>query len=199
MNKTFENLRKINVDQHLETKGKQTYLSWAHAWAIVKEHYPNTVRKVYEDINGHNYFNDGRTCWVKVGVSIDDVEIIEYLPVMDMRNQSIPWDKVTSFDVNKAIQRATTKALAMHGLGLYIYAGEDIPDFTSTEPRQKAVVSKNGSKIHLNIGDENWSKVLKYVNDNKELGLDELVKALETKYIVEGVVREEIDTLTKMK
>lgn len=198
----FKKLNLINVDKHLEKKGNQTYLSWAHAWAVVKEHYPDVKRVIYEDINQHNYFNDGRTCWVKVGVVINGNEIVEMLPVMDMRNNSIYFDKVTSFDVNKAIQRATTKAIAMHGLGLYVYAGEDIPDFTNKpeEPRQKAVVNtKGGSKIHLNIGDENWSKVLKYVSDNKDLGVDELVRALEKKYIVEGVVRSEIETLTQMK
>ena len=77
---------------------------------------------------GWNYFTDGRTCWVKTGVTIDGLEHIEYLPVMDMRNQSIPYERVTSFDVNKAIQRSLTKAVARHGLGLYIYAGEDLPE-----------------------------------------------------------------------
>jgi hypothetical protein len=65
---------------------------------------------------------------VKTGVTINGLEHIEYLPVMDYRNQSIPADKVTSFDVNKAIQRGLTKAAARHGLGLYIYAGEDLPE-----------------------------------------------------------------------
>jgi hypothetical protein len=65
---------------------------------------------------------------VKTGVTIDGLEHIEYLPVMDFRNASITVDKVTSFDVNKAIQRSLTKAVARHGLGLYIYAGEDLPE-----------------------------------------------------------------------
>ncbi len=64
----------------------------------------------------------------KTGVTINGLEHIEYLPVMDYKNKSIPADKVTSFDVNKAIQRSLTKALARHGLGLYIYAGEDLPE-----------------------------------------------------------------------
>ena len=62
------------------------------------------------------------------GVTVNGIEHIEYLPVMDYRNQSINADKVTSFDVNKAIQRSLTKAVARHGLGLYIYAGEDLPE-----------------------------------------------------------------------
>jgi hypothetical protein len=65
---------------------------------------------------------------VKTGVTINGLEHIEYLPVMDYRNASIIVDNVTSFDVNKAIQRSLTKAVARHGLGLYIYAGEDLPE-----------------------------------------------------------------------
>ena len=68
---------------------------------------------------------DGRTCWVKTGVTIENLEHIEYLPVMDYKNKSILLENITSFDVNKAIQRSLTKALARHGLGLYVYAGED--------------------------------------------------------------------------
>ena len=75
-----------------------------------------------------NYHTDGRTCWVKTGVTINGLEHIEYLPVMDYANKSIPVERVTSFDVNKAIQRSLTKAVARHGLGLYIYAGEDLPE-----------------------------------------------------------------------
>ena len=67
-------------------------------------------------------------CWVKTGVSIEGIEHIEELPVMNNRNQSIPLENVTSCDVNKAIQRSLTKACARHGLGLYIYAGEDLPE-----------------------------------------------------------------------
>ena len=62
------------------------------------------------------------------GVTVNGIEHIEYLPVMDFKNKSISLDAVTSFDVNKAIQRSLTKALARHGLGLYIYAGEDLPE-----------------------------------------------------------------------
>ena len=80
------------------------------------------------DDGQQSYHTDGRTCWVKTGVTIDGLEHIEYLPVMDMRNASIPVERVTSFDVNKAIQRSLTKAAARHGLGLYIYAGEDLPE-----------------------------------------------------------------------
>ena len=128
----FEVLNAINVNEHTEEKNGLTYLSWAWAWAEVKKHYPMAFYTIYENKDGLNYHTDGRTCWVKTGVTIDGLEHIEYLPVMDFRNQSITADKVTSFDVNKAIQRSLTKACARHGLGLYVYAGEDLPEGEKT-------------------------------------------------------------------
>lgn len=124
----FEVLNAINCNEHTEKKGNLTYLSWAWAWAEVKKCFPSAFYTIYENKDGLNYHTDGRTCWVKTGVTIEGLEMIEYLPVMDYNNRSIPADKVTSFDVNKAIQRSLTKACARHGLGLYIYAGEDLPE-----------------------------------------------------------------------
>lgn len=131
----FSTLNAVNCNEHTEKKNDLTYLSWAWAWAEVKKLYPNASYTIYENANQWNYFTDGKTCWVKTGVTIEGLEHIEYLPVMDFRNNSISADKVTSFDVNKAIQRSLTKACARHGLGLYIYAGEDLPeDEQTTQP-----------------------------------------------------------------
>lgn len=124
----FEVLNSINVNDKTEKKGKLTYLSWAWAWGELKKNYPSANYRVYENELGYNYFTDGRTAWVKVGVTVEGLEHIEYLPVMDNMNRSITLDKVTSFNVNTSIQRALTKAIARHGLGLYIYAGEDLPE-----------------------------------------------------------------------
>lgn len=137
----FETLNKINVNEHVEKKNGLSYLSWAWAWAEVKKAFPDATYTIYENENGWNYFTDGRTAWVKTGVTIDGLEHIEYLPVMDMRNRSIPVDNVTSFDINKAIQRSLTKACARHGLGLYIYAGEDLPESEQTAPEMPSVTS----------------------------------------------------------
>jgi hypothetical protein len=114
--------------EHIEEKNRLKYLSWAWAWMRLKVEYPDASYTVYENEKGWNYFTDGRTAWVKVGVTVEGLEHVEYLPVMDNRNQSIPLDKITSMNVNKSIQRALTKAIARHGLGLFIYAGEDIPE-----------------------------------------------------------------------
>lgn len=124
----FVQLNDINVNEHTEKKKDLTYLSWAWAWAEVKKRFPDSNYTIYENRDGLFYHTDGVTCWVKTGVTINGIEHIEYLPVMDFRNASIPLAKVTSFDVNKAIQRSLTKACARHGLGLYIYAGEDLPE-----------------------------------------------------------------------
>ena len=129
----FDVLNSINVNEHTEKKNNLTYLSWAWAWSKVKEHYPDAFYTIYENRDGLFYHTDGRTCWVKTGVTINGLEHIEYLPVMDNRNQSIGVDRVTSFDVNKAIQRSLTKAAARHGLGLYIYAGQDLPEAVKEE------------------------------------------------------------------
>lgn len=140
-NSVFRNLNAINCNEHTEKKGNLTYLSWAWAWQMVKSNYPEAIYTIYENPDGWNYFTDGKTCWVKTGVTIGGIEHIEYLPVMDARNLSIPFDSVCSTDVNKAIQRSLTKACARHGLGLYIYAGEDLPDNTS--PVMKEPVTQN--------------------------------------------------------
>ena len=124
----FVQLNSINVNDKTEKKNGLTYLSWAWAWGEVKKLHPDAIYTIYENDAGWNYHTDGRTCWVKTGVTIGGIEHIEYLPVMDHRNKSISAENVTSFDVNKAIQRSLTKAVARHGLGLYIYAGEDLPE-----------------------------------------------------------------------
>ena len=159
----FESLNSINVNDKTEKKGNLTYLSWAWAWAEVKKLYPDIQRTVYESENGINYFTDGKSCWVKVGVTINGLEHIDYLPVMDFRNNSIILDKVTSFDVNKAIQRSTTKALALHGLGLYIYAGEDLPEgYEPPAPVKPKLDTKrlNGALESIKNGNYTYDKLI---------------------------------------
>jgi hypothetical protein len=130
----FETLNGVNVNGHTEKKNGLTYLSWAWAWGELLKRYPDSTYTVYENRDGWNYHTDGKTCWVKTGVTVEGKEYVEMLPVMDFKNRSIPADAVTSFDVNKAIQRSLTKAVARHGLGLYIYAGEDLPEGEEPEP-----------------------------------------------------------------
>ena len=189
---TFKELTSINVRDKVEKKGRFDYLSWADAWAIVKDKYPSANRKVYEsEHTGLNFFSDGSTSYVKVGIEIEGVEHIDYLPIKDFRNKSITVDKLTSMDVNTAIQRATAKAIAMHGLGLSLYAGEDLVE-TSNITANPPKAEKVKTLITLDIGDTNWVKVLKYVSANKKLGLEAIASNLSTKYNMKAVVKKEI-------
>lgn len=135
----FVELNNINVNGKTEKKNGLTYLSWAWAWGEVKKLHPDATYTIYENSDGLFYHTDGKTCWVKTGVTVNGVEHVEYLPVMDFKNRSIPVEQVTSFDVNKAIQRSLTKAVARHGLGLYIYAGEDLPESETPEEKPAPV------------------------------------------------------------
>lgn len=135
----FNELNTVNVSDKVEKKNGLSYLSWAWAWGELKKLHPTANYKVYENEQGWNYFTDGKTGWVKTGVTVDGLEHIEYLPIMDFRNKSIPLEQITSFEVNKTIQRSLTKAVARHGLGLYIYAGEDLPeDHSAYTPHKQA-------------------------------------------------------------
>jgi len=121
---------KTNVNEHTEKKNNLTYLSWAWAWAEALKADPEAVYKIemfgdkcFMDING--------TAMVFVTVTLFGKPMTCQLPVMDYRNKAIP--NPDAFAVNTAIMRCMTKALGLHGLGLYIYAGQDIPDGESDE------------------------------------------------------------------
>jgi hypothetical protein len=127
---TVANLLTLNVNDHTEKKANLTYLSWAWAWAEALKADPKAVFKVemfgdkcYMDING--------TAMVWVTVTMFDKPMTCQLPVMDHRNKAI--QSPDAFQVNTAIMRCMTKALSLHGLGLYIYAGEDLPDGAEPE------------------------------------------------------------------
>ncbi len=138
----FIELNNVDVTPFIKKKTHFNYVSWAHAWAELKKRHPNATSKVYKNEKGWNYFTDDRTCWVEVGVTVNGIEHVEYFPILDFRNKSIPLDKVTSFEVNTAIQRALTKAIARHGIGLYIYAGEDLPPDMELEKKPFNVSSQ---------------------------------------------------------
>lgn len=172
MGNYFEELNSIDVSSKTEKKGSLTYLSWAWAWAELKKKHPNAEYKIYENADGWNYHTDGKTAWVKTGVTVNGIEHIEYLPIMDFRNNSIPLDKVTSTDVNKTIQRSLTKAVARHGLGLYVYAGEDLPeDARSDEEKAFDKKVEKDSKSTISKADQ---EILKKVVESKGFKVEDV-------------------------
>jgi hypothetical protein len=130
-------LLKINVNDHIEKKGNLSYLSWAWAWAEVLKIDPGAHWKVYEwNMRPAMFMPDG-SAMVKVAVMIKGDEKLCVLPVMDNRNRAI--QNPDAFAINTAIMRCLAKAIAMHGLGLYIYAGEDLPEGEKAEPNPEVL------------------------------------------------------------
>jgi len=157
----FATLNAININELRKEKGKMSYLAWAYAWAEVKKLHPDMTSTVYENAEGLNYHHDGKTAWVKTGITIESIEHIEYLPVMDNRNNSIPLAKLTSTDINNSIQRSLTKAIARHGLGLYLYSGEDYPE--------EEVIANNTAEIERAAKDsQDQNLINQYVHTLKK-------------------------------
>lgn len=140
----FMTLQKVEANtKQIEAGGRKlTYISWAEAWRRLKEHYPDATYHVHENTDGMPYFADDNGAFVKVSVTVRGTTHDVYLPVMDRSNRAMkkaPYsfktrngDEVrvaalTTADINKTIQRALTKAIAMHGCGLYVYQDEDHP------------------------------------------------------------------------
>tara|TARA_R110000803_G_scaffold41124_2_gene88579 strand:- start:4848 stop:5465 length:618 start_codon:yes stop_codon:yes gene_type:complete len=182
----FKGLLAVDVSKHIKKKGQFSYLSWAIAWNYIKSEYPDAQRTVYEaPETGLNWFSDGITAYVKVGITVNGVEHIDYLPVKDYRHNSITVDKMTTMDVNTAIQRSTAKAIAMHGLGLSIFANEDtlvIPEENAPIIEKKDLIKKTTTKKALVVGDANWKKVLVFMTAHKEDGFDFLINQFSKKY-----------------
>lgn len=122
----FEDVYSVNVNDKTEKKGNLTYLSWAFAWAEFKKIYPEATYKINEFGGTFCSGNEKMGYMVQTQVTAGDTTYEMWLPVMDGRNNAILQPKMT--EINKTIMRCLTKNLAMFGLGLYIYAGEDIPD-----------------------------------------------------------------------
>lgn len=145
----FEELYNLNVNGKTEQKNGLTYLSWAWAWAEFKKVYPDATYEVVK-FDGLPYAYDTNTGYmVYTKVTADGITHEMWLPVMDGANHAmkseryeiqtkykkIPVEPATMFDVNKTIMRCLTKNLAMFGLGLYIYAGEDLPETETPETK----------------------------------------------------------------
>lgn len=149
----FTKLNGIDVSSKVKTKNGLTYLSWSSAVAEVKKLYPDMEVKIYPQImdqfgNTRFWHDDGKTGWVEVGVTINGKEEREVLAIMDFKNKSIPAENITSTDANKAIKRCMVKAIALHGMGLYVYEGEDLPeDVTKAAQLQTEILDLMKKKI----------------------------------------------------
>jgi len=205
---TFEKLSAINVNAHVEKKKDLTYLSWAWAWSETKKACPDATYRIgatdYDEVLGF-------MCHTEVTIAGETLEM--WLPVMDGANKSMKkeaytystryGDKsvegATTFDINKTIMRCLVKNLAMFGMGIYIYAGEDLPDSETTATATITPVEANAGSINivkelsdLKKGTDNWDNVVKYVKANKELGIEKIGQQLSRKYKISPALKKEI-------
>jgi hypothetical protein len=185
---TFEKLSRINVNDHVEKKKDLSYLSWAWAWSEVKKACPDTRYDIKE-----TEYDEALGFMCHTSVTIEGETLDMWLPVMDGANKSMKnteytyttkfgqktCEAATMFDINKTIMRCLVKNLAMFGLGIYIYAGEDLPEAPPTPPKV-VELSK------LEQGSEAWSKVISYATANKNLGIATIVQQLSRKYTLDA-------------
>ena len=214
---TFEKLSAINVNAKAEKKNNLTYLSWAWAWSEVKKACPDATYQM-----GETEYDEALGFMCHTSVCIEGETLEMWLPVMDGANKSMK--KVaysyttrygekqvapaTTFDINKTMMRCLVKNLAMFGLGIYIYAGEDLPETEVTEAAPIKMVASTGTVtkavattsastktaavdnlIPLKLDDENWKKVLAYVVENKEMGVKRILDSLSRKYKIATSVK----------
>jgi hypothetical protein len=193
----FDRLSAINVNEHVEKKDNLTYLSWAWAWSVTKKECPDASYTILTT----DYDDDlGFMCHTSVTIEGQTLEM--WLPVMDGKNKSMKKkaysyatkygdkqvDAATTFDINKTLMRCLVKNLAMFGLGIYIYAGEDLPE---SEPK-----AEQPTRLVALVKDsDEWKKVLKYVIANKSKGLSFIGKQLNTQYNMSIELKKEIAEL----
>lgn len=203
MEKTiFQTLSEIDITSKIKQKNKMDYLPWSSAWDFVKNKFPNATYRIIKTEDGCIYHNDGRTCWVETEMTINGDVQTEILPVLDFRNQSISYDKVTASDVNKSIKRCLVKNLALFGLGLSLWNGEELSD---NAKKKKVDDDEALKKVQKNMIDIlkakvddgcDKTKLFAYVesligskNPSNVKDIDLLNKALET---VKSVTPEEL-------
>lgn len=126
MSNYFDELSKVDCSKHIEKKGRFSYLSWPFAVSELRKRHPDATWEVVKSKDGLPYVYTESGCFVEVAVTVNGVTLSQIHPVLDNNNRTIA--SPNAFQINTSIQRCLVKAIALHGLGLYIYAGEDLPE-----------------------------------------------------------------------
>ena len=163
----FEQLDSINVNEYTEKKGQFTYLSWAWAVRELLKVAPDATWKIhewgYDGVSRQPYMQTEAGCFVQVTVTVHDIERTQVHPVLDNRNQTI--EKPNAFQVNTSIQRCLAKAIALHGLGLYIYAGEELPYVEElTDEQIKTLIRAGANNKEVDVTEMLRTKKITSVN-----------------------------------
>lgn len=196
----FETLNAINVNDHKEGKNGLTYLSWVWAISELLKNYPDATYEVVK-FNGLPYVYDEETGYmVYTTMTIEGVTREMWLPVMDSKNKAMKAHeytytdsygkektvaKATMFDINKTIMRCLTKNMAMFGLGLYIYAGEDLPEIEKEEPKVEKISQKEAA-------------ILKATLEKKNINIEKLCEQYKAKSLEDLTNLQYSDILTRI-
>lgn len=173
MENYFTRLNSINVSEHIEKKGQFSYLSWPYAVAQLRQADPTATWTVLR-FDGLPYQKTEAGCFVEVAVTVQGVTLSQIHPVLDAKNE--PVERPNAFDINTSIQRCLVKAIALHGLGLYIYAGEDLPEGGRTGDTQQA--KPTAAVSALPTGKPASAAQLRYIERLVEETGSELTKVL---------------------
>ena len=159
----FELLRKHNVSEYMEQKGQFNYLSWAYAVEELRKLKPDATWRVVKDDNGYPYTSTPAGHFVEVEVTVDYISLSQIHPVLDHRNQTI--EQPNAFQINTSIQRCLAKAIALHGLGLYIFRGEDLPE---ADPLSQKQLDELDSWLRQ-IADDNFTELVNSRIDSNKI------------------------------
>ena len=208
----FNALSNLDLSDKCEKRDQLTYLSWANAWSEFKSAYPSATYQILKNENGLPYFSDPNLgIMVFTEVTVDDITHQMWLPVMDSKNKAMKltpynyqvWDNykkayvektvqaASMFDINKTLMRCLVKNLAMFGLGLYIFQGDDLPeksadDTTSSVPQQtvrpvqQPVDPLAGIKNAINSANDVTTLMSFYLDHQGEIEANPSIKALLT-------------------
>ena len=182
-NNVFEILNKVDVSEHMEKKGQFNYLSWAHAVRELLKVCPTATWEVHlfdnQDGTKQPYMKNGTGSYVQVSVDVEGIIRTQLHPVLDNRNQ--PIDNPNAFQVNTSVQRCLAKAIALHGLGLYLFAGEDLPEADELTKKQIDTIIKlaeklDGKEQQKGIGDAVYGKQIN--SNNYEMSINKINKMI---------------------
>ena len=168
---TFHKLFKVDVSKHVKKKGKYSYLSWAYAVQELKRVVPDARWGVTKSEDGSPFFKTECGYFVEVWVDVKGISLSQVHPVLDNRNE--PIEKPNAFQINTSLQRALAKAIALHGLGLYIFAGEDLPD-SITEKQEKEI-----TKLANQVKDEQAKQTMLKAIESGKVNESNYEKSLE--------------------
>lgn len=173
----YVELAKIDVGEHIEKKGKFSYLSWAWAVDVLRRHDPSATWETIR-FNGMPFMKTECGYFVEVAVTVQGITLSQIHPVLDNNNKPIV--QPNAFQINTSIQRCLVKAIALHGLGLYIYAGEDLPfdEETDPEPKKPQGSPSNPGPSNLSTLKAKWQTLSP--NNNLD-GFDAWVKGQQAK------------------